>query len=158
MKTKKENRTSNTINKEDSEAGFLIGVIVLTLLTLVLASCSSDDDDKGPDTRQLFVGTYEVVDVSAKSGYVYEYNVTISNGTESDLLISNFADMFNVPVKANVKGNSLTIPKQHFKNSSGNAIEVTGSGTISGNTLIFDYTTTGYLEYTGNCTASKKQE
>ena len=155
MKTKKANRTAN-VDKTDSEAGFIIGFIIMTLLTLALTNCSNDDEDQGPDTRPQFVGTYEVDDVSAGSGYVYEYNVTISNGTSSDLQISNFGDIFNVPVKATVKGNNLTIPKQSFKNPSGKTIEVVGSGTISGDILIFDYTMKGYIDYVGNCTASKK--
>jgi hypothetical protein len=94
---------------------------------------------------------------AASSGYTYEYDVTISNGSDGYLHISNFADMFNTPVKATVDGNKITIKSQTFTNSSsGNSIQVSGSGTLSGNVLNFTYTTTGYLNYTGTCTASKK--
>jgi hypothetical protein len=66
--------------------------------------------------------------------------------------------VFNVPVKASVDGNKITISSQSFTNpSSGNTIKVSGSGTLVGNMLNFHYTTEGYLEYTGTCKASKKQ-
>ena len=103
-------------------------------------------------------GTYAVEDISGSSGYTYEYDVTISNGSDGYLHISNFADMFNIPVKASVDGNKITIKSQTFTNpSSGNSIQVSGSGNLSGNVLNFTYTTTGYLNYTGTCKASKKQ-
>lgn len=124
---------------------------------LALVSCSKDDDAK-PDTRSLFVGSYAVEDVSASSGYVYEYDVTISNGDNGIVNISNFGDIFNVPVKGTVDGTKLTIKSQSFTNpSSGNTINVSGSGTLVGDILNFTYTTTGYLNYTGTCKASKKQ-
>ena len=135
----------------------LIKYVFMVSVLFTLASCSDDDDAK-PDTSSQFIGTYAVEDVSASSGYVYEYDVTISNGADGYLHISNFADMFNVPVKASVAGNKITIKSQSFTNpSSGNSILVSGSGTLSGNVLNFTYTTTGYLNYTGTCTANKKQ-
>lgn len=122
-----------------------------------LSSCSDDDEAK-PDTRAQFIGTYAVEDVSSGSGYVYEYDVTISNGDDGQLNISNFADIFNTPVKATVDGNKITIKSQSFTNpSSGNTIKVWGNGTLAGDILTFTYTTEGYLDYTGNCTASKMQ-
>ena len=142
---------------EHAEAGFLIGFIILALLTLVMASCNNDDDVKSPDTAGQFIGTYTVEDISSKSGYVYEYEVTVSKGGANELKFSNFADMFNVPIKATVHGNLFDIPRQSFKNpSSGNTIEVYGSGSIENGILKFSYTTEGYLDYTGTCTANKK--
>ena len=135
----------------------LIKYVFVVSIVFTLASCS-DDDDARPDTRSQFVGTYAVEDISGSSGYTYEYDVTISNGPDGDLHISNFADMFNAPVKATADGNKITIKSQSFTNpSSGNTIQVSGSGTLSGNVLSFTYTTTGYLDYTGTCKASKKQ-
>ena len=135
----------------------LIKYVFMASVLFTLASCSDDDDAK-PDTRSQFLGTYAVEDVSGSSGYTYEYDVTISNGADGYLNISNFADMFNVPVKASADGNKITIKSQSFTNpSSGKSIEVSGSGALSGNVLNFTYTTTGYLHYTGTCKASKKQ-
>lgn len=132
-------------------------LIMLALLTtmITLSSCSSDDDEAKPDTRPQFIGTYAVEDVSEYSGHLYEYDITISNGTDGEVNISNFADMFNVPVKGVVDGNKLTIKSQTF-NSSGKEIKVSGTGTITGDVLNFTYTTTGYLDYTGTCKANKK--
>jgi hypothetical protein len=122
----------------------------------ILSSCSDDDEAK-PDTRAQFIGTYAVEDESSASGYVYEYDVTISTGSDGNLDISNFADIFNTAVKATVDGNKLVIKSQSFTNpSSGNTIKVSGTGTLTGNLLTFTYTTEGYLDYTGSCKANKK--
>ena len=133
MKTKK-------IDSTDAEAGLLIGFITLTLFIIVLTSCSRDDD-KAPDTRSLFVGTYSVEDISTSTGYVYNYDVTISNGVDGELEISNFANLFNVPVKATVKGTTLNIQSQSVTNSGGKTIVVSGIGSIINNVLTFSYTT-----------------
>jgi hypothetical protein len=159
MKTKKsapsELKRAEAKIPEHAEAGFLIGFIILALLTLVMTSCN-DDDAATPDTSGQFVGTYAVEDISSKSGYVYTYYVTVAKGGANELKFSNFADMFNVPIKATVHGNLFDIPRQSFKNpSSGNTIEVYGSGSIENGVLKFSYTTEGYLDYTGTCTASK---
>lgn len=161
MKTKK-NILSQITERENSkipqhaEAGFLLGFIILTLLTLVLASCSDDDEVKGPDTRGQFVGTYSVEDISQSSGYVYNYDVTVTTGEGNYIKFSNFADMFNIPIKATVNGNSFDIPTQSFTNPSGKSIKVYGSGSIQNGKLTFSYTTEGYLDYTGACTANKQ--
>lgn len=146
---------SKKIDSTDAEAGFLIGFIILTLFVIVLTSCSNDDD-KAPDTRSLFVGTYSVEDISTSTGYVYNYDVSISNSANGELEISNFADLFNVPVKATVAGTTLNIESQSFTNPSGKTIVVSGTGSMVNNVLTFSYTTTGYLDYTGNCKANKK--
>lgn len=161
MRTKKSIPSRNFTKAEGripqhAEAGFLIGFIILTLLTLVMASCSDDDEVKGPDTRNQFVGTYAVEDISQSSGYVYEYDVTVSTGSDNYVNFSNFADMFNVPIKATVNGNTFDIPTQSFTNPSGKTIKVYGSGSLQNGKLVFSYTTEGYLDYTGSCTASKK--
>jgi hypothetical protein len=98
-----------------------------------------------------------VEDVS-DDGDVYEYDMTISSANDGTLNLSNFADIFNVPVKAHVDGTKITIKSQSFTNpSSGNTIKVSGSGILTGNVLKFNYVTEGYLDYIGNCTANKKQ-
>jgi hypothetical protein len=136
--------------------GFRVGIILILLVAMALASCSDDEKAATPDTRQQFVGNYNVKDISASSGYEYEYTVSISIGAKGDLEIANFADMMNVPVKAKANGNQLVIESQTFKNgSSGNTLTIEGSGTIANDVLSFKYTTKGVLDYTGNCTAKK---
>lgn len=133
--------------------------VLFMMLVITFTSCSSDDDQVKPDTRPQFLGTYAVEDVSQSSGAIYEYDMTIANGANGDLNISNFADMFNVPVKATVDGNVITIKEQSFTNpSSGNSIKVWGKGTLAGNVLNFTYTTEGYLDYTGTCKATKMNQ
>jgi hypothetical protein len=130
-------------------------LLLIITLGLILMSCS--DDDNAPDTRPQFLGDYAVEDISGASGYTYTYDITIENGSGKELNISNFADILNVPVKAVVDGSSLTIKSQSFTNpNSGNTIEVSGSGFIEGDVLTFTYETTGYIEYSGTCTATKK--
>ena len=162
MNTKKSNPTENSEREEaripkHAEAGFLIGFIILTLLTILMTSCNDDDEAQGPDTRAQFVGTYDVEDISESSGYVYNYEVTVTAGSGNEIKFSNFADLFNIPIKATVKGNSFNIPSQSFTNPSGKSIKVYGSGNIQNGVLHFDYTTEGYLDYTGACTANKQQ-
>jgi hypothetical protein len=121
------------------------------MVAVLSVGCS--DDDKGPDTSSMFAGDYEVEDISQSSGYIYNYTVSVSKAGDNQIQISNFADLFNVPVKANVNGMSFTIPKQTFTNPSGKSISVSGTGTLTGDVLSFQYTTTGYLDYIGDCEA-----
>jgi hypothetical protein len=130
-------------------------MLALLAVLITLSSCSKDDDAR-PDTRGQFIGTYAVEDKSDYSGNLYYYDITISNGNNGEVNISNFADMFNVPVKGTVDGNKITIKSQTFKNPSGLELEVSGSGTITGDVITFTYTTTKDLDYTGHCKATKK--
>jgi hypothetical protein len=138
-------------------ADFIMLALLLGVI-LSLSSCSNDDEPSPakPDTSSLFVGTYNVQDESASTKNLYFYDIVISNGNGGELNISNFADMFKVPVKATVDGTTLTIKSQTFT-SGDEQMQVSGSGTIVGDELNFTYTTVGYLDYTGTCKAVKKQ-
>jgi hypothetical protein len=134
----------------------VIMYVLLIAVVFSLSSCSDDDDAK-PDTRGQFIGTYAVEDVVDDD--VDEYEITISNGTDGDLNISNFGDRVYAPVKATADGNKITIKPQSFTNpSSGKTLKISGSGTLSGNVLTFTYTFDGFLEYTANCKATKKAQ
>ncbi|HTF18020.1 MAG TPA: hypothetical protein VK658_08110 [Chryseolinea sp.] len=152
MKTKSVSARSVMTQFQDI---FRTGFILVILFPLALASCSDDEKAARPDTREQFVGNYAVEDISA-SGNNYEYDVSISKGAKGDLEITNFADILNVPVKATAEGNQLIIKSQSFTNPSGKTLKVEGSGTLAGGVLTFKYTTTGALDYSGNCTAKKK--
>ncbi|HTE33610.1 MAG TPA: hypothetical protein VK666_24680 [Chryseolinea sp.] len=152
----KTNIKSRELLSPYSEPGFLISFIIITLFGLALASCGSDDEPTEPDTRPQFVGEYAVEEVNPTTSAEYAYDITIVNGANGDLEISNFGDVFNVPVKATVKGTALTIKSQTFNGSGGHTATVSGSGTLSGNTLTFTYTVTGSADYSGNCIATKK--
>jgi hypothetical protein len=129
----------------------LLMYVIFVAVTLLTSSCS-DDDDQVPS----FFGSYAVEDVSNKSGYTYKYDMTVADASNGELNLSNFADLFKVPVKAKLEGTKLTIYSQTFHGQNNKTIEVSGSGTVSGNVLNFTYTTTGDLEYTGTCIARKK--
>jgi len=124
--------------------------VIFVAVTLLATSCS-DDDDQVPS----IFGSYAVEDVSKKTGYTYKYDIVVADATKGELNLSNFADMFNVPVKAKLEGTKLIIESQTFQNQN-ETVEVSGSGTVSGSVINFTYTTTGYLEYTGNCIARRK--
>lgn len=122
------------------------------LAVALLASSCSDDDDQAPS----FFGSYAVDDISSASGYTYKYDMTVADASNGDLNLSNFADLFKVPVKAKLEGNKLTINSQTFHGQNNKTIEVSGSGTVTGNVINFTYTTTGDLNYSGTCIARKK--
>ena len=138
-------------------ADFIMFALLLGIV-FSLTSCGSDDEVKPtkPETSSQFVGAYDVQDESIATKYLYFYSIVISDGSNGELNISNFADLFKVPVKATVNGTTLTIKSQTFTNSSGKQITVSGSGSIVGEELNFTYTTVGYLDYTGTCKALKK--
>jgi hypothetical protein len=145
MKTQIENISVKKVTLSE-----LLMYVIFVAVTLLASSCS-DDDDQLPS----FFGSYAVEDVSKKSGYTYRYNMTIADATNGELNISNFADVFTVPVKAKLEGTKLTIESQTFHNQN-ETIEVSGSGTASGNVINFTYTITGDHNYTGTCIARKK--
>ena len=139
----------------DSLTPLLIGLLLFAT-TLILGSCDNDDEpDYSADIAKV-VGTYSVVDTDEDNDVEY-YSVTITkvgNGVE----ISNFGDIMYVPVKATIKGNTFNIPSQEFKGKS-MTIQISGSGTLNGNNLTFDYTIKTdddyYLEHA--CDATKQQ-
>jgi hypothetical protein len=122
-----------------------------------LTSCDKDDDDGFSADVAKIVGTYSVEDTFEDRG-VENYTITISDAKDGGVEISNFGDIMYVPVKANISGNTFTIPLQTFKGKSMTII-ITGSGNMAGNNLTFDYTIdTGddsLLEH--SCVASKNQ-
>lgn len=133
---------------------FSTSILFVISFLFAFTSCQKDED-KAPDTRTLFVGNYQVEDLSASSGYTYNYEISIAN-VSGQLQISNFADMLNKPVQAIVEGTKLTIPSQTFNGTNGAILQVSGSGTLTGNLLNFTYKTTGALTYNGTCKATKK--
>lgn len=105
---------------------------------LFLASCNNDDDNGSGANVQQVIGSYTVEDTD-ESDETESYTISIAKGKSgSNLEISNFGDMMYVPVKANLKGNSLTIPSQTFKGKT-MTIVISGQGTFNNNELTFDY-------------------
>jgi hypothetical protein len=112
-------------------------ITVMMFAIVTLTSCSDDDDGPNPDIAKL-VGSYSVVDTD-EDGEIENYSIDISQSKNGDLEISNFGDFMYVPVKASIKGNTVTVPAQTF-NGKSMTIVVEGFGTLNGNTLNLDYT------------------
>jgi hypothetical protein len=132
-----------------------LSLLALSAL-LFLASCSNDDDNGSGANIQQAIGSYTVEDTD-ESDEVESYTISIAKGKNgSNLEISNFGDIMYVPVKANLKGNTLTIPSQTFKGQT-MTIVISGQGTLTNNVLTFDYVIETdddyFLEHT--CVATK---
>ncbi len=127
-----------------------LAVVSIICLTLT-SSCKKEVDD-----RDAFVGQWNVNEtytlVGGGSGTdTYTITISKSSTTDNGIVITQFGGG-NVAVNATVSGSALSIPNQTI-NSGGDLWNISGSGNISGNTLIFTY----YVldGWTGSCTATK---
>lgn len=104
---------------------------------LMLSSCKDDDDETSPDVAKL-TGTYAVSETNMYDA-VDNYTITIkgSKGGATNIEINNFGGFMYVPVKGTIVGTTLTIPSQTFTANS--TIKISGSGTLIGNELQFEY-------------------
>lgn len=110
---------------------------VFVAVLLLLSSCKDDGDETSPDVAKL-TGTYAVSETNMYDA-VDNYTITIkkSKGGETNIEINNFGGFMYVPVKGTIQGNTLTIPSQTFTANS--TIKISGSGTLIGNELQFEY-------------------
>jgi hypothetical protein len=126
--------STRIILKKTTYAAFLLTA------TMFIAACSDDDENPFAADVQKVVGTYAVEDTD-EGDEVETYSISIaqSNAGGPNLEISNFGDIMYVPVKALIKGNTLTVPPQTFTGKTMTII-ISGQGTLNGSTLNFDYT------------------
>ena len=121
-------------NAIDISGRFLALILSAVIL---LTGCSKDDEGPNASIDQI-VGTYNVEDTD-ESDDIESYVISINKASKgSDLEITNFGDIMYVPIKANIKGSKLTIPAQTFKGKT-MTIVISGSGTLTGSKLEFDY-------------------
>jgi hypothetical protein len=112
--------------------------IIVFSTILFLAACSNDDENTSTADVQKITGDYSVEDTN-EYDETETYSISIAkSGKDGNLEITNFGDIMYVPVKANVKGNVLTIPSQTFKGKT-MTIVISGQGSINGDQLSFDY-------------------
>ena len=141
----------------DSLYPFLVGILIF-IGTLILSSCSKDDnEDFSADVSKL-AGTYAVADTDEYDEIEnYEVTITKSKDGGANVEISNFGDFMYVPVKATIKGNTFDIPHQSFKGKT-MTISLSGSGTVNGSVITFKYILETDDDYTfeHNCAATKK--
>ncbi len=111
----------------------LIGIVVL------LSACSKDEE---ADPREAFEGTWRATESFVFDGSTfndtYTFTITRSSGNERNILLSGFAGEPSETITASVDGNSFVIPQQTII-SAGESVGVSGSGSISGNSISFSY-------------------
>ncbi|MFP4288198.1 MAG: hypothetical protein ACLFQS_02985 [Bacteroidales bacterium] len=114
-------------------------VLVLLSITTILSACSKDDD---ADAREIFEGTWRATENFVFDGApfsdTYTFTITKSSGSEKNILLTGFAAEPSESITASVDGNSFVIPQQTII-SNGESVGVSGSGSISDNTITYSY-------------------
>lgn len=101
------------------------------------------------EVRAKFKGTWTVQDNCSQSG-TSGYTVGVVNGTTiNEVNITNFWEAFSAPVKATVTGNTISVALQEPDNDDWT---VSGQGTITGNTINWNYTITNPSGVADVCT------
>jgi len=123
--------------------------------SLVLASCSKDNDDSISSQQSAFVGKYLVVDASET------YTIEVLHKGGNNFQIKEFAGFLNVPLNAVLNGSALNIPSQTFTNPSGKSITISGTGVLStkakkDDTIKFDYKVSGFTNYESDFEGTRK--
>lgn len=115
-------------------------VILITLFAIVAwTGCKKE---KGPDIRDSFVATYNVVETwteNSKPLTKPAFTMSVELATQHDdmLLFNNFGNYgAGITVEATVKDTAITIAKQTLPNSK----EISGSVSFTGTTLTITYT------------------
>lgn len=121
--------------------------------SIILTSCSKDKDMGAPVAS--FAGQYHVADDTET------YTLKVENKGGSNFQIIEFGGFLNAPLKAVAEGNTLKIPSQTFKNPNGNSLTVVGTGVLStktskDDTITFQYTVSGFANYSGDFTGTRK--
>lgn len=114
----------------------------MTVMVLATAgffsSCSDDEEAINPQDRQAFLGTYQVEDKNSDEDATFNFQLQIveSSKGSNKVDLKNFR-YINNGLYATIKGNKLTISQ--VLEDSDERVEVSGSGTLSGNTLNYSY-------------------
>jgi hypothetical protein len=135
---------------------FLSRNISLFILSfgLFLASCSKDKDIAAAPGA-AFAGQYQVVDDTET------YTLKVESKGGNNYYIREFGGFLNVPLNATADGSTLNIPKQSFTNPSGKTLTVVGKGFLTtkskkDDTITFQYTVSGFTNYDGDFTGTRK--
>ncbi len=117
---------------------FMLATVLLGIVT-IFSACSKDDD---VDTRAAFEGTWRATETFVLEGVpfsdTYTFSITKSSGSERNILLTGFAAEPSETITASVDGDSFVIPQQTII-SGGESVGVSGSGSISGNTITYSY-------------------
>lgn len=108
---------------------------LLVLMVFFLPACQPDEQDPAPtDSRDKFVGSWKVNEVSRQTGSnpAFLVDISLSSTNASQIVIANFYNLgFQFQAYADVNSNSLTLPLQVISGST-----VKGSGTYDGPTKL----------------------
>ena len=124
-------------------------VIFFTVLVLVAASCSDYDAEPRYDSRDKFVGYYDVEEFSELYRDMTYYEMRITRSPyEREVYLDNFYDA-GIRVYAIVNYNDITIPLQVVQ-----GFEVEGSGSLYHDELnlryrvkdLYDHSVSDYCE------------
>lgn len=124
-------------------------LISFSLLMLLVASCYDHDVEPRYDSRDKFVGYYEVEEFSEVYGDITYYEMRITRSRyEREIYLDNFYDA-GIRVYAIVRFNDITIPLQEV-----HGFEVEGSGSLYHDELnlryrvkdLYDHSISDYCE------------
>lgn len=117
---------------------FMLAAVLLGVVTL-FSACSKEDE---VDAREAYEGTWRATESFVFDGVpfndTYTFSITKSSGSERNILLTGFAAEPSETISASVDGNSFVIPQQTII-SAGESVGVSGSGSISGNTITYSY-------------------
>lgn len=117
-------------------------VTAMTMIALASAgffsSCSDDEEAINPQDRQAFLGTYQVEDKNSDEDATFNFQLQIveSSKGSNKVDLKNFR-YINNGLYATIKGNKLNISQ--VLEDSDERVEITGNGTLNGNTLNYTY-------------------
>jgi hypothetical protein len=135
---------------------YLRVTLIIFSLAFLFASCSKKDSDiSPPPASSSFTGQFQVVDGADT------YIIQVENKGNNKYQIKNFGGFLNTPVNAVLEGNTLTIPTQTFYNPNGHTLTLVGIGALvtknsKDDTVKFDYTVTGFANYSGDFEGTRK--
>ncbi len=99
---------------------------------------ADEDDGTCILSREKFIGQYVVSETCPSGNYNFNINIVASSGSENGIIINNLGE-FGAAFNGTVDKSSVTIPSQSVS-AQGLTLNVNGSGTISDNSLIINYT------------------
>ncbi len=125
------------MNKQQKNTGLFLSFLVMA--ALFLGACDRDESDE----RNRFLGRYEVEEQSLETYSPrddYEVRIRKEAGTENTVIISNFYN-YDADVLATVDGHTIHVFRQIYS-----VFEFEGTGTLSGQILIMNYTVSSTQE------------
>lgn len=127
---------------------FKFGVFFLLLTTSIVALSGCKDEEPN---KADFIGNYSVMDVCNGDDATYVIMIGDVSGSEDAVTIKNLWD-WEETMNGTISGNTITIPSQLS-----DGLTFSGSGELSGNTLVITYTAVDNVG-TENCVASATKQ